>query len=219
MIADELQRMADFGGPMMLQFVAACLVGGLLGYERQRLAKPVGMLTSILVTLGAAVFTGAGLFLTENGAGDPSRIPSTIASGIGFVGAGAILRSRFKVSGLASAATIWALGALGILIGSGYPILALALAVLITCLLWIVPKMEHMLFHQRDCVHIQVVVEAGKTGALLDFLDENQVPARNRPIQAGPGRTRVVVNECGVEHRSEFMQALRRLEGVEEILP
>ncbi len=66
--------------------------------------------------------------------------------------------SKFNVTGLASAATIWALGSLGVLIGSGHMLLALLAALIMLFLLRLIPKLEHALFHQRYCLHTRAVV-------------------------------------------------------------
>jgi hypothetical protein len=113
-------RLLGRGGAKLLWIVTPVLLCGfLLGYERQRRSKPVGILTALLVAVGSSLFAYAGPLITEDLGvpGDATRLASMVASGIGFIGAGAILRSEFNVTGLASAATIWGLGALGILIG------------------------------------------------------------------------------------------------------
>lgn len=220
MPASDLQLLADNGVRIALQVLAAVLVGGLLGYERQRLSKPVGLLTSILVSLGATIIVVAGALLAGggSGSGDPTRMPSMIVSGIGFIGAGAIIRSKFKVSGLASAATIWVLGALGILIGAGHPLTALIGALTVFLLLRMVPKLEHVLFRQRFCLHASIAVEAGRANSVLEFLAQNQVGVARTRARADGDRVILAINECGVEHRGEFFDALRGFDGVVDVV-
>jgi len=108
-LSQDAQFLAAHGPETLVQIMVAVSCGALLGYERQRKAKPVGILTSILVALGSTLFvlTATLLMDPDSSTADPTRMPSMIVSGIGFIGAGAILRSRISVSGLASAATIW----------------------------------------------------------------------------------------------------------------
>ncbi len=142
MLAAELGQISNYGLDLLFMILTAVACGMLLGYERQRKGKPVGMLTSSLVALGSTLFVLSGPLLTSSGGsvGDPGRLPSMIVSGIGFIGAGAIMRSKFTVTGLASAATIWGLGSLGILIGSGHVLLALLAALMMFSLLRLIPR-------------------------------------------------------------------------------
>ncbi|MCL5269162.1 MAG: MgtC/SapB family protein [bacterium] len=101
-----------------LILAAAC--GAVLGIEREVQRKPAGLRTNMLICLGAALFTYCSINLTQN-TGDPSRIAAQIVTGIGFLGAGTIMHNRTNtVKGLTSAATVWVVAALGILIGSGH---------------------------------------------------------------------------------------------------
>jgi uncharacterized membrane protein YhiD involved in acid resistance len=217
MLNGDLQLLSNHGVHLAAQVLAAILAGGMLGYERQRLSKPVGILTAVLVTLGATIIVMAGNLLSESTGGDPTRLPSMIVSGIGFIGAGAIIRSRFRVSGLASAATIWVLGALGVLIGSGHPLLALSLALVLLLLLRLIPKLEHMLFSKRACLHMSLGVRKEKLEQLQEYLSENQVTYQTRPSTGD--RSILSINECGVEHRNEFLRELRKFEGLLDLTP
>jgi len=100
---------------------AAILCGGLTGFERQRAAKPAGFRTMILICLGSAVFTQASILL---GGGpthaDRARVAAQVVTGIGFLGAGAIIRERGQVVGITTAAGIWATAAVGLILGTGY---------------------------------------------------------------------------------------------------
>ena len=101
----------------------AVLLGGLVGFEREMLEKPAGLRTNILICLGAALFTHMSSYVRVWGSPstpvDASRIASQIVSGIGFLGAGAIIQSRAHVRGLTTAATIWVVGAIGMAVGAG----------------------------------------------------------------------------------------------------
>jgi putative Mg2+ transporter-C (MgtC) family protein len=114
------------------RLVLAVVLGGLLGAERELRHKSAGFRTNILIGLGSAIFTVVSVSM----AGDPGRIAAQIVTGIGFFGAGAILRGREGVHGLTTAATVWVNAALGIAAGAGEYRLAIlggaiALAVLL----------------------------------------------------------------------------------------
>ena len=112
-----------------LVFVAV-FCGALVGVERERKEKPTGMLTLALVCLGSAVFTMISI-LFGGQQGDTSRIAAQIVTGIGFLGAGVILRGSGGITGTVTAATIWAIAAVGMVAGIGYGGVALGLSVLV----------------------------------------------------------------------------------------
>lgn len=105
-----------------LRVLLAALVGGIVGLERERHGQPAGVRTHGLVACGAAVFTIGGAYgfaeLPRSPNVDPMRVAAQIASGIGFVGAGAILRDGTSVRGLTTAASLWASAALGMAAGA-----------------------------------------------------------------------------------------------------
>lgn len=112
----------------------ATILGAMLGLEREITGKPAGLRTHMLVAEGAALFIVASILLTEEFGGatalgnvsvDPSRIGSTIVTGVGFLGAGMILKARDRVYGLTTAAGIWVAAAIGTLAGSGYFIVSI----------------------------------------------------------------------------------------------
>jgi putative Mg2+ transporter-C (MgtC) family protein len=117
----------DFAGRLGL----ALLCGALIGLERQWRQRMAGLRTNTLVTVGAALFVLAAGLTTKSSA--PSNIPAQVVSGIGFLGAGVILRDGLSVRGLNTAATLWCAAGVGMLAGFGLPLEALlgTLAVLI----------------------------------------------------------------------------------------
>jgi putative Mg2+ transporter-C (MgtC) family protein len=110
---------------------AAVLCGATIGIERERHDKPAGLRTLVLICMGSAVFTIASLSPVLGGH-EPARVAAQIVTGVGFLGAGSIIRERFGISGLTTAATVWATAGVGMVIGAGYAVagVALSLAVL-----------------------------------------------------------------------------------------
>jgi len=100
--------------------VLAAFCGGVIGLERELRGKPAGLRTFMLIACGSALFTLCSIWAVDTGGGlhgDTSRVMAQIVSGVGFLGAGAILQSRGSVIGLTTAATVWATAALGMTIG------------------------------------------------------------------------------------------------------
>lgn len=118
---------------VVLRLLIAAVIGGVIGYERERASKPAGLRTNILVCMGAALFTITSIYgFTGLGApADPSRIAAGIVVGVGFLGAGVILHSEKGVVGLTTAATVWSVAAIGLAVGCGLYLVAVVTAVLI----------------------------------------------------------------------------------------
>lgn len=134
----------NFSPEDLIKIVIAVLIGGVIGAERERHNKAAGLRTMILICIGSTLFT----IVSMKAAGsnfDPTRIASNIVSGIGFLGAGVILREGGRITGLTTAATIWLTAALGMGIGAGEFVLVAAAAIIVTIVLWIFPKLEEQL--------------------------------------------------------------------------
>jgi putative Mg2+ transporter-C (MgtC) family protein len=115
-------------GQILLRLAVAAALGGAIGLERELREREAGFRTHMLVSVGSALFTlvsayGFHDFLVKGGAEvrtDPTRIAAQIVTGIGFLGAGAIIRQGFSVRGLTTAATLWVVAAIGLSSGAGY---------------------------------------------------------------------------------------------------
>lgn len=114
-----------------VRMVAAVVLGGVIGFDREYLARPAGLRTHIMVALAAATFTIVALELVHRGAGsgnwlslDPTRVVQAITAGVAFLAAGTIIQSRGRVHGLTTGAGLWLAGAIGMACGIG----ALAIA-------------------------------------------------------------------------------------------
>ena len=118
---------------ILLRVLAAAALGGIIGWERERKGRAAGLKTHILVSVGSALFVLAPILAGIDG-GDNTRVMQGIVSGIGFLGAGAILRDGMRVEGLTTAAGIWMTAAIGMAVGMGQEMLAL----LTTLLAWLV---------------------------------------------------------------------------------
>lgn len=118
----------------MARVALAFILGGIVGYERERVQRPAGLRTHMLVCAGSACFTVASIYgFDELGTvRDPARLAAQIITGIGFLGAGTIFRTGSTVRGLTTASSIWITAAIGIVAGLGL----LLLAVFTTILTW-----------------------------------------------------------------------------------
>jgi putative Mg2+ transporter-C (MgtC) family protein len=150
------------------KLLLATLLGGAIGLERELAGKPAGLRTNILICIGAALFTQLSIDIAKVGVspdghpyGDTTRITAQIVSGIGFLGAGAILHGEGAVVGLTTAATIWLVAAVGSAVGAGAYVDALGTTALVMVVLVGLRPVEHRLLVKRRRVHATLRVKPG----------------------------------------------------------
>src|SRR3954454_18720412 len=120
----------------LLRIPLAGVLGGMIGLERELREREAGLRTHLLVAVGAALFTIAGAYGFGSARTDPTRVAAQIVTGIGFLGAGAIIRQGFSVRGLTTAATLWVVAAIGMASGAGYYSAAVITTALVLFSLW-----------------------------------------------------------------------------------
>lgn len=133
----------------LLKVLLAIFVGGAIGIEREFRDKAAGFRTLIFICLGSTLFTLFSLELGADEGADPTRIASNIVVGVGFLGAGVILRKGGHVLGLTTAATIWLVAALGVGIGAGRYALVLAVTAIALAVLLLFPPVERWIDRLR----------------------------------------------------------------------
>lgn len=132
---------------MALRLIAAYLLSGLIGFEREKAQRPAGLRTHILVGVGSTAFMLISIYGFD-GLGtvrDPARLAAQVVTGIGFIGAGAIWRSDASVGGLTTAASIWITAAVGMMVGVGMYFMA----TLVTLMAWFTLRWLKPANHRR----------------------------------------------------------------------
>lgn len=129
----------------------ACLCGAMLGLEREFAGKPAGLRTNILICVGSALFTLASIiawqiFTGANPPSDPMRVAAQIVTGVGFLGAGVIFKSEEQITGITTAATIWFVAAVGMVIAIGFPLLGFLVSLTAAGLLFVLGRIEERIF-------------------------------------------------------------------------
>jgi putative Mg2+ transporter-C (MgtC) family protein len=126
---------------ILARFGLAALWGGLVGIEREYRSKSAGFRTMIMISIGSCLFTMLSVYLGDTA----DRIASNIVTGIGFLGAGVIFRSESRVNGITTAATIWAVAAVGMGIGAGYYFASIVGSLMILLVLAVLPYVEDVI--------------------------------------------------------------------------
>lgn len=159
----------------LLNILLAIAVGGAIGIEREFRDKAAGLRTLIFICLGSALFT---MFSIEMAGpapgesdGDPTRIAANIVAGVGFIGAGVILREGGRIIGLTTAAMIWLVAALGMGIAAGQHAIVLAVTALTLLILFVFPWIEHWVDTIRDERTYEIVTTQG--AAKYEALDRD----------------------------------------------
>jgi putative Mg2+ transporter-C (MgtC) family protein len=211
---------------VVLRVVLAGVFGGAIGAEREIREREAGLRTHMLVSIGAALFTlvsayGFSDFHFSNASGvtyDPTRIAAQVVTGIGFLGAGAIIRQGLSVRGLTTAASLWVVAAIGIATGAGYYSAALITTVVVLVSLWPLRIIAFRLFERVRPGELRLEVELQPTQSpsiLLDPLEKRGVAVRSFEVEDAQDRRRVVLEVRSSTVKPEQVTSeLMRLEPV-----
>jgi putative Mg2+ transporter-C (MgtC) family protein len=152
------------------RLLAASLLGGLIGLEREYKRRSAGVRTNLLICLGAAFFTLLSAVLAGDASPNKGQVASNIVQGVGFIGAGLILHNRSRISGLTSAATVWVVASIGMACGAGLLVVAAIATVIVIIALELVGILE-----RRASIKIYSLIYeargADQTAMLQSILD------------------------------------------------
>jgi putative Mg2+ transporter-C (MgtC) family protein len=203
----------------MVRIFIAILCGGIIGFERELKDKPAGLRTNILVSTGSCLFVIFGIKAAEMYNDDAGRIIGPIITGIGFLGAGTIIRARGSVRGLTSAATIWVVAGVGMCAGLGLFFLALTVSLLVLFILLILPKLEEIIsvFGVKD---LEFVVVAKPTSTAIQrtrrLVHDMGVVYSQLNVVKEEGKFKMTFLAHG--RQSDLTRLMSRLLGVPEVV-
>lgn len=183
--------------------ILAIACGAVIGVERGKRQKPAGLRTMMLICLGASIFTQASILMAGSRA-DPGRIAAQVVTGVGFLGAGAIIHGRGAVTGFTTAAAIWVVAAIGVVLGSGYAAAGVFFTLLVLGMLAAERTIESLLCGrcQMATMRIEFDDSDGRSHWLIqEILDDCQVPDEFVAFGEGGRSSGVVSIRCCVRHR------------------
>ena len=201
--------------------ISSVICGAAIGFERERREKAAGIRTLVLVCLGSCIFTIAGIMIAQD-KNDPGRIAAQVVTGIGFLGAGAIIHGRGLVFGVTTAAAIWTVAAIGVVLGTGYVAAGYFFTVLVLATLTIERMCDRFIDGPCEWVTLRLDFDsdAGRSRAAIQgILDDYAIhDDRVRFTSAAGGAESVEVRYCR-RHRSHrnFIPVLAALPGVRKI--
>jgi len=214
---------------MLIRLLAAAALGSLIGFERERLLWAAGIRTHMLVCVGSCLIMivsqyGFSSILThQNVVLDPSRIAAQVVSGIGFLGAGAILARGEIVKGLTTAASIWTVAAVGLAVGGGLYLAASASTVIVLIILAGIKPLEEAYRSRNQSCQLRIEVENGsltpellrealglRAGQIKRFLVESRNPQ-------GTDDLVILLSKVSSHDIATFPGKLKELDGVREV--
>lgn len=159
-----------------VRLVLSCILGGAVGVERESIHRPAGLRTHVLVSLGSTLFTLVSMYGFGNShIVDPSRVAAQIVSGIGFLGAGTIMRYRAGIRGLTTAASLWTVAGIGLGVGSGYYFGSILATTLVLVSLIMLRKIEGWLSEGKRFRHLTLYskhnIKAAQITSVLSAFD------------------------------------------------
>lgn len=197
-------------------------IGAVVGLERELAGKPAGLRTNILMCVGSCLFMIISIEIARStgGRADPGRIAAQVVTGVGFLCAGTIMRSRFSISGLTTAATLWVLSALGLAVGAGYQLLAVTGAAVITVTLIVIRRVEAGIhrFHSDHIVQMVLENRRGIVGSALQAFSKLKIPTAVHEVAFRDGAWYVTVEyDSSRSAHARLLRDLSELEGVTSV--
>lgn len=169
-------QLDNFYISMVLRLILACILGGIIGYEREHVHRPAGFRTHILVCVGSALVMITSEFIyfkySSHVNVDPARLGAQVISGIGFLGAGTIIKEGVSVKGLTTAASLWAVSCVGIAIGIGFYSGALVATAIIFLTLIVLKKTQSRIASQKNVrIYVHTKIQKGQVKELSEIIE------------------------------------------------
>ena len=196
------------------------LLGAVIGLERRRKGQFAGMRTFALISMGACLAMLVSIYIPQEYMGlkngDPGRIAAQVISGIGFLGAGAIIQMKGSVKGLTTAAGIWISACIGLAVGAGMYIIGISAAILIFFILVLLEQIEHKLFRGGDSKIIRVKADGVVTDIqqLRKLFDENNIHIQDEYMKYEYRQEITIINFVTVTRggQPDYMKVFKQME-------
>lgn len=210
---------------LVIRVLVAGGLGALVGLDRELSDQPAGLRTHVLVSLGAALFTLTGAYGVAGfeGQTDPTRVAAQVVTGIGFLGAGAIIRQGFSIRGLTTAAGLWVTAAIGTAVGLGFYEGAIATTVCAVIALYALKRVERLLLRKLKPGRWEFFLQAESDILFSDLttvMEGNRARVDSIRMDYTEEGNRSIAIAARLPARSEpneFAELLRSIEGVQKV--
>ncbi|WP_027338736.1 MgtC/SapB family protein [Halonatronum saccharophilum] len=211
---------------IVLRLVLSCLLGGLIGLERERSSRPAGFRTNILVSIGSTLMMIVSLnvaLIFDTGRADPGRIAAQVVTGVGFLGAGTIIREGFSVKGLTTAAGLWAVSGIGLALGAGFYLSAITATILVILTLTLLARVENniMNINKVYLFRIKTLDRSGVLGKVGSIFGDYNISIRDISIEHCYDDPSIYINFKVKKPRdakvNNLFSILNEVEGIKEV--
>jgi putative Mg2+ transporter-C (MgtC) family protein len=211
---------------ILVKLLLSAGLGALIGFEREHKNRPAGLRTNILVCVGATLVQVVSTDIFSRYSGivniDPARLGAQVISGIGFLGAGTIIREGASIKGLTTAASLWVVACIGLAIGNGSYIPGILTAVIAFMTLTMLKRLEERISNRNQFFNLEIEIEnrPGQIGMIGQLLGGMGINIRNIEFKNYEGkllRVYVSLKIPGTRDKQEIMSTLMGVEGIYSI--
>ena len=208
---------------LLIRLTLACLLGGFIGIERERNRHPAGFRTHILVCVGATLVMLCNIYIFEKYKSyaniDPARMGAQVISGIGFLGAGTILKEGVTVKGLTTAASLWSVACIGIAVGLGFYTGAIFATILVLVTLVVFSRVEMRICENRKSTQIKIksADRVGQIGKIGTELGKHNLLISDISMEVSDETSiliKVRIDKAREDIGPELMDSLSKIEGI-----
>lgn len=196
---------------MLFRLGVAVVLGGIIGSEREINNQPAGLRTHMILVIGSCLAMMLSINLGASAGTDPSRLAAQVVSGIGFLGAGAILRFGFNVKGLTTSTTLWTMAIVGLAVGMGYYLISIIATAIIMIALSVLDMIERRIVRENilRTIEVEVLDIKGNVREIRNIVDQFAFHTVSFSVQKG--------NENQL-HQIEIVARFNHSEKLEEMI-
>ncbi len=207
---------------MLTRITVAIVLGGVIGVERGKKEATAGLRTYALVTTGAAIAMLIGIYTAYGTNSDPTRIGAQVISGIGFLGAGSIMRYGINIKGLTTAASLWVMACIGLAVGAGMYEVSIYSTFLIFSILLFLPHLEAFFAWKKVFFHISLKLNDNTKdmSVITELINDNELEMKSIDINMDRRGHKVLLLSLVAKDEAtkvEFIERLNIIGSVESI--
>ena len=204
------------------RIIFSAFLGALVGIEREKNNRPAGIRTYLLVTTGSCVAMIIGIYTAQGTNVDPTRIGAQVISGIGFLGAGTILKYGDNIVGLTTAAGLWVMACIGLAVGAGMYEISLITTVIIFLVLKYVPYIERRFFYRRVLFHVSIKIpdDDNPMEFITNLIKEHELEIKAIDVNMDKRKNKIITLSLLANSdvvKVEFLEKIQKIVSLESV--